>query len=129
MPKFSKKSEDQLQTCDKRLQDICREVIKYYDFTVLEGYRDRITQDKAFKSGASKIEWPNGKHNSRPSKAVDLSPYPYTKDERVYIYLAGLFIATAYSLGIKIRWGADWNGKDLWKDENFLDWGHFEIVD
>jgi hypothetical protein len=25
-----------------------------------------------------------------------------------------------------IKWGADWNGKNLWFDERFRDYGHFE---
>jgi peptidoglycan L-alanyl-D-glutamate endopeptidase CwlK len=27
-----------------------------------------------------------------------------------------------------IRWGADWNGKELWWDERFKDFGHYERI-
>lgn len=27
-----------------------------------------------------------------------------------------------------IRWGADWNGKNFWFDENFRDYCHFERI-
>lgn len=129
MPKFSQKSLDQLSTCDKRLIDICNKVIEIYDFTVLEGHRDEKRQNEAFKNGKSKVKWPNGKHNSIPSKALDGAPYPidWNNHHRFYLW-AGLMIATAESMGVKLRWGGMWDG--ITKGESkFADLGHLEIVD
>lgn len=76
MPKFSKISEERLETCHPDIQAVCRELIKQYDFSVLEGYRGEKEQNKAYKSGNSKVSWPNSAHNKNPSLAVDIAPYP-----------------------------------------------------
>ena len=76
MPRFSQESFSKLSTCHQDLQILFYEVIKSFDCTILEGYRNEQDQEKAFKEGNSKLHWPNGKHNSSPSRAVDVSPYP-----------------------------------------------------
>ena len=76
MPKFSQASFSKLATCHIDLQCLFYEVIKYFDCTILEGYRNEVDQDKAFASGHTKLHWPNGKHNRNPSMAVDVTPYP-----------------------------------------------------
>ncbi len=35
--------------------------------------------------------------------------------------------AEADKLGVKVRWGADWNRNGDWRDEKFRDWPHFEL--
>lgn len=128
MPKLSKLSKERLSTCDVRLQEICNEVIKHIDFTVLIGYRDQKDQDLAFKNGTSKLKWPNSKHNSFPSKAVDIAPYPIDWHNRDrFCLLAGWMLCTAKQKGIKLRWGGDWNRNYNPKDETFQDFPHFEI--
>lgn len=77
MPRFSSLSLKRLATCDERLQKICHELIKTYDFSVREGHRGKAAQDAAVKSGASQAPWPTSKHNSMPSRAVDIYPYPF----------------------------------------------------
>ena len=74
MPYFGRLSTQRLSTCDERLQDICNEAIKVYDFSVLCGHRDEIEQKKLFREGKSKLEYPHSKHNSIPSLAVDIAP-------------------------------------------------------
>ena len=74
MPSFSKRSFDTLATCDARLQSICLEVIKMFDFSVICGHRDEEAQERAFREGFSKARWGQSKHNVKPSKAVDLAP-------------------------------------------------------
>ena len=46
MPKFSQDSFSKLSTCHPDLQVLFYEVIKYYDCTILEGYRNQVDQDK-----------------------------------------------------------------------------------
>ena len=65
-----------LRTCDYRLQMLFEEVVKHYDCTILQGHRDKATQDAYFEAKKSKVKWPNSKHNSNPSLAVDVAPYP-----------------------------------------------------
>lgn len=132
MPKFSKISLDRLHTCDERLQAICEEVIKHFDFTVVCGRRDKEDQDAAYNSGKSKLKWPESKHNRMPSLAVDIAPYRNGgiawSDTRSFYYLAGLMKGIAAQKGITLRWGGDWNSDNDFSDQSFNDFPHFEIV-
>jgi peptidoglycan LD-endopeptidase CwlK len=129
MPEFSNKSKELLVDCDGRLQKICNAAIEIMDFSVISGHRNKEMQDRAFIIGNSKVEYPHSKHNSLPSHAVDIAPYPIDwGDEDRFIFLAGIIIATAKTQGVKIRWGGDWNSDFNLKDNKFLDLGHFEIV-
>ena len=128
MPKFGKRSLSALSTCDKRLQDIFNEVIKYVDCSVLEGHRDEIRQNKLFAEGATKVKFPNGRHNSLPSRAVDVTPYPVDWDDRERQTLfAGFVIGIAASMGHKLRWGGDWDQDFKVMDNKFDDFPHFEL--
>lgn len=140
MPLFGSASKKQLETCDERLQRLFNAVILYFDFTVLEGHRGQEEQDRAYAKGLSKVRWPNGKHNSFPSKAADIAPYPIDwgdgedpikaeASRQRFCLLAGFVLATAIQLGIKVRWGGDWNGNLDTRDEKFRDIGHFEILE
>lgn len=128
MPKFSKKSLSKLETCDKRLQDLFLRVVKKFDCTILEGHRGKDRQNKLFNEGKSKLKYPKGKHNSLPSKAVDVAPYPIDWNDRErFTYFAGYVVGIAYQMGLKIRWGGDWDMDTQVKDNNFDDLPHFEI--
>ena len=132
MPKFSRQSLEALGTCDSRLQDILKEVIKVFDFTVVEGFRTKERQDFAVANGKSKTPWPTSKHNHVPSKAVDITPYPidWSDIESAhlrYAYLAGFVMSEAIRQGVKLRWGGDWNRNKDTRDETFLDLPHFEL--
>ena len=128
MPKFSRKSLSKLETCDKRLQDLFLRVVKKFDCTILEGHRSKDRQNKLFDEGKSKLKYPKGKHNSLPSKAVDVAPYPIDWNDRErFTYFAGYVLGIAYQMGLKIRWGGDWDMDTQVKDNNFDDLPHFEI--
>lgn len=128
MPTFGFKSATKLATCDERLQDLFNEVIKTFDCTVTEGHRGQEAQHEAFTTGKSKLDWPNGNHNSNPSRAVDVYPFPVDmNDTRRFYYFAGYVKGVAAALGIKIRWGGDWNKDTQVKDNKFNDLVHFEL--
>ena len=132
MPKFGTKSVERLATCDKRLQKVFNEVIKYYDCTVTCGYRGEEDQNKAFDEGRSNAKFPKGKHNNSPSTAVDIYPYPVDfKNFDRLSHFAGFVLGIANSMGIKLRWGRDWH-QEFWtkkKDTTKLkDYPHFELV-
>jgi peptidoglycan L-alanyl-D-glutamate endopeptidase CwlK len=136
MPSFSKKSRSRLQECDFKLQSILDEVIKRYDCTILQGHRDKKTQDKYYKSGKSKLKWPNSKHNSKPSKAVDVAPWPIPKDwgehwkDRVKFYeLKAIMFYEAEKQGYRLRYGGDWDMDNDYKDQTFDDLVHFELYE
>ena len=74
------------------------------DLTVVCGYRGQAEQDAAFRDGASKLRWPNSRHNSVPSLAVDLAPFPLDwADRERFQVLRGYVLAKAAQLGIKLR--------------------------
>lgn len=127
MPTFSKLSEQRLATCDPRLQKLLREAIKSVDFTVLCGHRGEDEQEDAFRTGKSKVRFPNSKHNSLPSVAVDIAPYPIDwSDHRAFARLAGYVGRIAHEQGIEIRWGGDWDGN--WRsNDSFVDLPHLEL--
>ena len=72
----SARSIERLETCDQRLVAVVNEVVKHFDCTILEGWRSEEDQNEAFRTGKSKLKYPEGKHNKQPSFAVDVAPYP-----------------------------------------------------
>ena len=135
MPRFSSKSKSKLDTCDKRLVKLFKEVVKKYDCTIIEGYRGKERQNDAYRKGNSKVKYPNGRHNSNPSKAVDVTPYPVKWEDRErQTFFAGFVLGIARSMGINLRWGGNWdmykeNGKWEVADNRFDDFPHFEIYE
>ena len=128
MPKFGKRSMERLNTCDEDLIALFQEVVKYFDCSVLEGHRGKDKQNKYFNEGKSKLKYPEGRHNKKPSNAVDVVPYPVDWDDREQMsYFAGFVKGVAYKMGIPIRWGGDWNNNNDLKDNNFDDLPHFEL--
>jgi len=128
MPYFSRRSKDRLKTCDERLQKVFNEVIKYIDCTIIEGHRGEKRQNKLCDDGKSKIRFPNGRHNSLPSNAVDVTPYPVDWDDRERQTLfAGFVLGVARGMDITLRWGGDWDQDWQVMDNRFDDFPHFEI--
>ena len=131
MPKFGKKSRENLETCDERLQEIFNEVVKTYDCSVTCGHRGKADQNKAFDEGRSKVKFPIGRHNSYPSRAVDVYPFPISmKNFDRMNHFAGFVIGIAKSMGYKLTWGRDWDEDWFLNDRNktkFKDYPHFEI--
>jgi len=128
MPSFGKKSQEKLNTCDPRLVELFETVIEDFDCSVLEGYREKEAQNRAFDEGKSKLKFPEGNHNRYPSLAVDVAPYPIDwKDRDRFHYFAGFVKGIASQLGLDIRWGGDWDSDTQTKDNNFDDLPHFEV--
>ena len=133
MPKFGETSLKRLATCDTRLQEVFNEVIKTVDCSVLVGHRGKTRQNAFYKEGKTKVTYPKGRHNSSPSRAVDVCPYPIDWNDRErFTLFAGLVIGIAKSMNIKLRWGGNW---DMWEedgrwevdDNKFDDFPHFEL--
>jgi len=130
MPQFSKSSMQKLDTCDARLQQLFLRVVQHFDCTVLEGHRPKEAQDKHFKEGRSKVKWPNSKHNSWPSQAVDVAPYPIHWEDTLRFHQFAFFVkGVALQLGLNIRWGGDWDSDNHTQDNRFNDLPHFELLD
>lgn len=144
MYKFGSKSKEKLDTCHSDLQKICNEVIKYFDFSILEGERTLEQQQIYFKEGKSKLDGINkkSKHQSSPSMAVDIMPYKENTnafsgkelDTRRFYFMMGVVKMCAIKLledgeiTHKLRFGLDWDGDDVFDDQNFHDMPHMELV-
>lgn len=158
MPRFGKRSQERLDTCHSDLIRLFTLVVRYFDCTILEGHRGKEKQNRYYKEGKSKIQWPDGDHNSYPSDASDVVPYPvrWPKYDRIskvfdelgleskvkaslkkkikifaknlarFYFFGGFVLGLAISMGIKIRWGGDWNSNREIMDQNFDDLPHFE---
>lgn len=151
---FSPNSQAKLDSCHPLLQQLAKWAIQYYDFSVVAGYRDQLTQDRYFASGVSKVQWPHSKHNTLPSLAFDLYPYhsrygSLTEDQIViericelancmphfakafiqqeYCIMAQTILVGSKILGIGIRWGGDWDSDTDRLDQTFHDLAHFEL--
>ena len=128
MPRFGRKSRERLSTCDERLQKVFNEVIKHVDCSVLEGHRSEERQNKLYEEGKTKVRYPKGRHNSNPSNAADVTPYPvdWSDRERQTLF-AGFVLGIAKSMDIDLRWGGDWDQDFQVQDNKFDDFPHFEI--
>jgi len=130
MNKYSKASLRRLRETDPRIQKVFQEVLLHFDHTIITGHRTQLKQENMFKKGWSKVRWPKSKHNSKPSRAIDVAPYPIAWDDRERFNLfAGQVLGIAAVMGITLRWGGDWDRDTQVKDNTFDDLVHFELVD
>jgi peptidoglycan L-alanyl-D-glutamate endopeptidase CwlK len=144
MAKFSKSSADKLAQCHPDLQLVMNEAIKEYDFTVLFGHRTPIEQLSLFKKGRTFVNnaWVKigktvtdkdgyvrkSKHNYKPSLAVDVAPYPINWSNIArFVELKEVVFRCAERLGIKLVWGADWDGDGNIREHSLQDYPHYEV--
>ena len=126
MPSFSGTSTARLSGCDPSLIALFNYVIEYYDCTIICGFRTDAEQLRLFNSGASRVT--KGRHNEFPSMAADVAPYPVDWDDLYRFYhFAGFTQGVAKMMGIKIRWGGDWDMDQGFTDQTFNDLVHFEV--
>lgn len=129
MPKFGTESRKNLATAHPDLQLLFEAVVRGFDCKISCGHRTKAEQDGAFRNGKSEKQYPDGKHNRQPSMAVDADPFPVNyKNLDRYYFFGGFVKKTAELLGIKIRWGGDWDGDTQTNDQNFNDLAHFELI-
>jgi len=118
-----------LSTVNGRLQDVFLEVIKGYDCSILCGFRNEEDQDEAFHTGRSQKKWPDGRHNKAPSNAVDVAPWPIDwNNKKRFYHFAGYVKGVADKMGIKLRWGGDWDSDNDLDDQSLFDLVHFELI-
>jgi len=129
MARFGKRSMRNLEGVHPLLVDWALELVTIMDCSVVSGVRDMTTQRQYVSLGVSKTM--NSMHLIQPDgygHAVDLAPYPIKWERtRSFDLLAGIGLGLAFKMGIKIRWGGDFNQNMDVYDENFNDLGHFEI--
>lgn len=132
MPKFGTRSKELRQYLCNDLRLLVDEVIKHYDFSIVETFRDKVDQEKAFMFGRSKAHFGQSAHNYHPSFALDVTPYPvplkqvkgvivWDDDSPEWDKMINVFKAKADELGIKITCGIDF--------KSLTDKPHIEIAD
>jgi peptidoglycan L-alanyl-D-glutamate endopeptidase CwlK len=95
-------------------------VLARRDISITCGYRSKAEQDKAYEDGFSKLKWPESQHNKRPSRAVDVVPYPEKwSSVEAFEELAVIVKEEAELLGIDVEWGGDW--------VHFRDYPHWQL--
>jgi hypothetical protein len=84
--------------------------IQVIDFAVIQGHRPEADQEEAYREGRSQLQWPFSRHNSRPSRGVDIVPWPVDWDNRErFFLLAGVVKVIAHNMGVDLEWGGDWS--------------------
>lgn len=141
MFKFSNTSLNRLNTCDERLQEVFKLALSKsdIDFGISQGHRSVEEQQELYKQGRTKpgsiVTYIDGisdksEHNHYPSRAVDIYAWigEASWDKNHLCYLAGIIMASAKELGIKLRWGGNWDQDGIIiKDHEFIDLPHFEL--
>lgn len=121
--------------------------ISRVDFRVIEGVRTPARQRELYAQGRTKpgpkVTWTlNSNHFVKPATgyghAVDLLPAPYDwkledpkstpeVDDSFALVAAAMYQAAA-ELGVRIRWGANWDGDGQWREKGETDNPHFELA-
>jgi len=118
---------EQLDPELKALADLVLEITPF-DVALTEGHRGEAKQMAAFLDEKSKLKWPDSKHNSYPSLAMHLDPFPIRYEKYLkYYLLAGVVHVAAKDLGVEIRWGGDWDSDFDMTDQQFNDLAHYEL--
>tara|TARA_Y100000114_G_scaffold121382_1_gene116542 strand:- start:990 stop:1460 length:471 start_codon:yes stop_codon:yes gene_type:complete len=156
MYKLSRRSQDNLEGVDKRLQTVVRTAIALtkIDFGVIQGLRTEAQQKELVARGASKTM----KSKHLVGKAVDLMAYINGRaswEMNLYDDIADAMKEAANISSVQICWGAAWATPDMpypmnirkWKGtmeeamnayidlrrsqgrRPFMDGPHFELID
>jgi peptidoglycan L-alanyl-D-glutamate endopeptidase CwlK len=142
MFKFSTASKERLKSCHKDIRLIVSHAITTtpIDFGIAEGHRSLELQNKYFLQGLSKIDGiiKKGKHNTKPSLAVDIYLWIDGKisyDKESLSFVAGLIHGVSETLywkgdiKHKVRWGGNWDMDGIiLLDQSFDDRPHFELI-
>ena len=120
MPRYSSVSQGRLDTCIPELRLVFNEVILVKDCSILCGHRGMNEQQRLFRTGKSQLDWPESKHNSFPSRAVDVVPYPVDWEDLLdFEILAAIAFEIAQKKGIALEWGGNW--------KSFKDYPHWQV--
>lgn len=144
MAYLSRKSKENRDECHNYLKELINRSIEYDDFSVGEAHRDRETHEQYRREGKSKIPYEKTKHRLNPSHAVHLIPYPTGWPDNgddvdalhQFYQLHGVAKTVWKQMKdegvvpprVRLRWGGDWDGDDIFSDQEFDDLAHYEIV-
>ena len=157
---LSARSHTTFETLHPDLQRIISWCLDYcaVDFSLIEGHRPPSKQFEYYQKGRELVgnDWVvvnkkkvitnvdgikvKGKHNYKPSRAVDLCAYVPDKPQLAWdsihlTYLAATFIAVGefmYKEGLithKLRWGGNWDKDGDLDDNRLVDRPHIELYE
>lgn len=119
---YSTTSKGRLNTAHPDLNRLFMEAIKHRDVTIMCGHRGEAEQNAVYDAARSNVRWPDSKHNTLPSRAVDAGPWPLDWDDRdALMEFSGFILGLAAAMQIPVRSGAFW--------ERPWDPLHFEMVE
>lgn len=108
-----------------------------FDITVVEGLRTPEHHAALYAKGRTvpgpKVTW-TMKSKHIEGKAIDIAPLKedgsidWDNKDR-FVEMADLMFAAADQLGVKIRWGCDWDQDGIPYEKGEYDGPHFELVD
>lgn len=145
---YGPSSKKKLYTCHPTLIILGEESIKVtpYDYSIIEGHRSVERQQFLYNKRDANGDrlthidgvTQRGKHNYKPSLAWDFQPWPTVIDGvscwseegkwRFYV-IAGVILATAKRLDIRVRSGMDWDGDGSQRDQTLHDAPHIELTE
>jgi peptidoglycan LD-endopeptidase CwlK len=130
MHQWSNSSKSRLARVHPAIVRVLNETLPLQDCTVIYGARTPEEQKKLFDQGLSRTL--HSKHFINPhdgyAHAVDIAPYPIDwENSKRFYYLAGLIMAKADCLHVKLRWGGNWDMDEDFDDQSFMDLAHFEL--
>lgn len=140
MHPLGKTSSHRLSSCHNDWKVICEALCKWVNYSVFCGHRGELAQNQAFFNGTSELEWPNSKHNTIPSLAIDMGPYfselknTDWEDANAFAMFAGMVLLVAKQLYVQgkishqVIWGGDWDSDGRTSDHKFRDFPHFELT-
>ena len=129
--RFSQRSEGNLKGVNPALVKVVRRAIEIttVDFIVIEGVRTVARQQQLYDQGRKtegKIVTWTMKSKHIEGKAVDLLPVTGWDNLSSFKAVSKAMFQAANELGVKIVWGADWNGNGI-QEKGEKDSPHFEI--
>jgi peptidoglycan LD-endopeptidase CwlK len=129
--RFSQLSENNLKGVNPALVKVVRRALELstVDFIVIEGVRTVARQQQLYDQGRKtegKIVTWTMKSKHIEGKAVDLLPVTGWDNLASFKAVSKAMFQAASELGVKITWGADWNGNGI-QEKGETDSPHFEI--
>lgn len=134
--RFSNASLKKLGEVHPDLQKVTKRALELskYDFTIVQGLRTVAQSAENIKNGTSFLKNPESSKHIR-GLAIDFAPYVNGKinwdDREIFWSIVGAFKQAGSELGVKLRFGADWNNSGDYRDEvqrGTYDGGHVELV-
>jgi len=137
---LSKRSLGNLEGVHPSLVAVVKRAIEItkQDFVVIEGVRTQARQDELWAQGRTKpgpiVTWTkdassHGIGADGYGHAVDIAPYPVDwNDTKKFDAIALAMFSAASEIGVRLRWGADWDMDGIPRERGESDSPHFELV-